>query len=172
MEAPRQMPLECLLGGGDVEECDLYVNLPEPYIDRTAAMELTSRLPWLFVLLGFLTVSAGILEYFDALLQRHLVIAFYLTALIGCGGNAGSQASSLVLQELATGELVPTTADVATQDTKATSGIAANAEEDRASENTFTAGDWIWRATASARKAKAHQAGHQRHEKPYPDAWA
>ena len=29
---------------------------------------------------------------------RHLIIAFYLTALVGCGGNAGSQAASLVLQ--------------------------------------------------------------------------
>lgn len=29
---------------------------------------------------------------------RHLIIAFYLTALVGCGGNAGSQAASLILQ--------------------------------------------------------------------------
>ena len=43
-------------------------------------------------------VSSAILEYYDALLQKHLVIAFYLTALVGCGGNAGSQAASLVLQ--------------------------------------------------------------------------
>lgn len=114
LEAPRQMPLRCLIGDGteNEEECELYTVAPDPYIDRSALSELLSRLPWLVGLLAFLTVSSAILEYFDALLQRHLVIAFYLTALVGCGGNSGSQAASLVLQALATGEIAPTAADI------------------------------------------------------------
>lgn len=108
LAAPRQMPLNCLIGCDDSEECQLYGELPEPYIGRSAATELLGRLPWLVGLLAFLTVSSAILEYYDALLQRHLVIAFYLTALVGCGGNSGSQAASIVLQGLATGELSPT----------------------------------------------------------------
>lgn len=113
LEAPRQMPLDCLLGSrADAEECKLYDELPEPYLGRGAGAELLSRLPWLVGLLVFLTVSSAILEYYDELLQRHLVIAFYLTALVGCGGNSGSQAASLVLQALATGELVASSADM------------------------------------------------------------
>jgi len=115
LDAPRQMPLDCLLGDGqedDKEECELYGSTPEPYVGRSPMTELTGRMPWLVGLLFFLTVSSAILEYYDDMLQRHLVIAFYLTALVGCGGNAGSQASSMVLQALATGELAPTNDDI------------------------------------------------------------
>jgi len=112
LEAPRKLPLSCLLGSGDPEQCELYGSGPEPYADKDALSELASRLPWLAGLLIFLTVSSAILEYYDALLQRHLVIAFYLTVLVGCGGNSGSQAAALVLQALATGELVPSWEDI------------------------------------------------------------
>eukprot|EP00931_Biecheleriopsis_adriatica_P116803 TRINITY_DN92395_c0_g1_i1.p1 TRINITY_DN92395_c0_g1~~TRINITY_DN92395_c0_g1_i1.p1 ORF type:complete len:391 (+),score=62.64 TRINITY_DN92395_c0_g1_i1:131-1303(+) len=127
LNAPRQMPVSCILSDSQAEECDLYLNTPEPYADRTVATELASRLPWLVSLLACLTVSAGILEYFDGILQRHLVIAFYLTALVGCGGNAGSQACALVLQALATGEVVPSSKDalnVLTKELLVSLGIA------------------------------------------------
>lgn len=111
LEAPRHLPLGCLLDEGK-EECELYAVAPEPYKEKSVESELSGRLPWLVGLLVFLTVSSAILEYYDGLLQKHLIIAFYLTALVGCGGNAGSQAASLVLQALATGELVPSLKDL------------------------------------------------------------
>lgn len=125
LEAPRHLPLGCLLDVEKVglrgfhsgnstmeEECELYAVVPEPYKEKSVESELSGRLPWLVGLLVFLTVSSAILEYYDGLLQKHLIIAFYLTALVGCGGNAGSQAASLVLQALATGELVPSLKDL------------------------------------------------------------
>lgn len=114
LDAPRELPLSCLVEGEDdaPEECQLYGTSPTPYKEVGPLTELSSRLPWLVGLLFFLTVSSGILEYYDDLLQRHLVIAFYLTALVGCGGNSGSQAAALVLQGMATGELAPTVRDV------------------------------------------------------------
>jgi len=111
LEAPRHLPLGCLLDQ-EKEECELYSLTPEPYKEKSVENELSGRLPWLVGLLIFLTVSSAILEYYDGLLQKHLIIAFYLTALVGCGGNAGSQAASLVLQALATGELVPSLKDL------------------------------------------------------------
>jgi len=114
LDAPRELPLSCLVEAedDDLQECQLYGSLPEPYKELGPLAELASRLPWLVGLLFFLTVSSAILEYYDDLLQRHLVIAFYLTALVGCGGNSGSQAAALVLQGMATGELAPTARDV------------------------------------------------------------
>lgn len=111
LEAPRHLPLGCLLDV-EKEECELYAVVPEPYKEKSVESELSGRLPWLVGLLVFLTVSSAILEYYDGLLQKHLIIALYLTALVGCGGNAGSQAASLVLQALATGELVPSLKDL------------------------------------------------------------
>jgi len=113
LEAPRNMPLNCLIDDSQ-EECDLYQAVADSYASRSVMSELTSRLPWLVGMLGFLTVSAAILEFYDDLLHRHLVIAFYLTALVGCGGNAGSQACSMVLQALASGEVVPVNKDIGT----------------------------------------------------------
>ena len=42
---------------------------------------------------------------FVQLLQRHSVIVFFLTMLVGAGGNAGNQAAVLVIRGLATGEI-------------------------------------------------------------------
>lgn len=114
LEAPPQLPLECLIDplGEGAEECDLYETRVESYLDKSPQTELLGRLPWLVGLLAFLTVSSAIMEYYDALVQRHLIVAFYLTALVGCGGNSGSQASALVLQALATGELAPTVENI------------------------------------------------------------
>mmetsp|Transcript_2941 Transcript_2941/g.7489 ORF Transcript_2941/g.7489 Transcript_2941/m.7489 type:complete len:374 (-) Transcript_2941:54-1175(-) len=117
LSAPRNMPLECLIDS-DAEECQLYDMAPVPYASRTVMAELMGRLPWLVALLGFLTVSSAILEYYDELLQKHLIIAFYITALIGCGGNSGSQASALVLQSLAIGDIAPVLRDGLTVVTK------------------------------------------------------
>jgi Mg/Co/Ni transporter MgtE len=38
-------------------------------------------------------------------LQRHTVIVFFLTMLVGAGGNAGNQAAVLVIRGLATGDI-------------------------------------------------------------------
>jgi len=127
LASPRHMPLECLIDS-DNEECSLYEFAPVPYASRSIVAELTSRLPWLLGLLGCLTVSSAILEFYDDILQRNLVIAFYLTALIGCGGNSGSQASALVLQALASGDVVPNFKDglmVVTKEFLVSVGIAA-----------------------------------------------
>lgn len=40
-----------------------------------------------------------------ACLQRHLVIALFLTMLTGTAGNAGNQSSAMVIRGLATGEI-------------------------------------------------------------------
>eukprot|EP00929_Paragymnodinium_shiwhaense_P119204 TRINITY_DN91084_c0_g1_i1.p1 TRINITY_DN91084_c0_g1~~TRINITY_DN91084_c0_g1_i1.p1 ORF type:complete len:425 (+),score=39.51 TRINITY_DN91084_c0_g1_i1:79-1353(+) len=111
LDAPRNMPLNCLIDDSQ-EECDLYQTVGDSYTSRSVVSELTSRLPWLVGMLGFLSVSAAILEFYDDILHRHLVIAFYLTALVGCGGNAGSQACAVILQALATGEVVPAVKDI------------------------------------------------------------
>ena len=70
-----------------------------------APTRLSHRAALLVGLLVFQSCSSFILSSFGELLQRHTVIVFFLTMLVGAGGNAGNQASVLVIRGLATGEI-------------------------------------------------------------------
>jgi len=64
-----------------------------------------ARLPWLIGLLLLQSFSANILGAFDTLLDKHLIIAFFIPMLVGSGGNAGNQPGVMVTRALATGSL-------------------------------------------------------------------
>lgn len=59
------------------------------------------RAGWLVALLMFQSTSSFILERFDPLLHRHPVVVYFLTMLVGAGGNAGGQSTVLVVRRLA-----------------------------------------------------------------------
>lgn len=85
-----------------VGECPI-----EPNITFLDAMK--SRAYWLVGLLALQSCSGFILSRNELLLQDHPVIVYFLTMLVGAGGNAGNQASVRVIRGLALGTLNPTT---------------------------------------------------------------
>lgn len=66
---------------------------------------LRDRGYWLVGLLALQSCSGIILARNEALLQSHPVIVYFLTMLVGAGGNAGNQASVRVIRGLALGTL-------------------------------------------------------------------
>ncbi|RYG65711.1 magnesium transporter [archaeon] len=66
---------------------------------------LLDRATWLVGLLVFQSVSSYILSYNEQILQRHPCVVFFLTMLVGAGGNAGNQATVRAIRNLATGSL-------------------------------------------------------------------
>jgi len=66
---------------------------------------LRDRAYWLVGLLAFQSCSGFILSQNEALLETHPFIVFFLTMLVGAGGNAGNQASVRVIRGLALGSL-------------------------------------------------------------------
>jgi len=68
---------------------------------------LRSRASWLLGLLICQSGSSFILEGNEALIQSHPVIVYFMTMLVGAGGNAGNQASVRIIRGLATGEVNP-----------------------------------------------------------------
>ena len=63
------------------------------------------RVFWLVVLVfGNLLSSAGI-AHFEDVIANYIALVFFLPLLIGSGGNAGSQASTLMVRSLATGDV-------------------------------------------------------------------
>ena len=63
------------------------------------------RVFWLVLLVfGSLLSSFGIAKYED-IIAEHIVLVFFLPLLVGSGGNAGSQSSTLMVRALATGDV-------------------------------------------------------------------
>lgn len=77
----------------------------ESYFGTPLVQLVTARAWWLISLLMLQSLSSIILTHFSALIERHLVIALFLTMLTGTAGNAGNQSSAMVIRGLATGEI-------------------------------------------------------------------
>lgn len=64
------------------------------------------RVFWLVILVfGNILSGAGI-AYFETIIAAHVALVVFLPVLIGSAGNAGSQASTLMVRALATGDVV------------------------------------------------------------------
>jgi len=89
---------------------DIYrlgaVDAPELVYSRSTPWELWSaRVRWLVVLIVGGMFSSTILEGFEATLSAVTALTFYLTILLGAGGNTGNQSSTLIVRALATGDV-------------------------------------------------------------------
>lgn len=63
------------------------------------------RVPWLLALVFMNIFSGAGIAYFENTIQAVVALVFFLPLLIGSGGNAGSQAATLMVRALATGEV-------------------------------------------------------------------
>lgn len=77
----------------------------EPYVETPIYQMLLKRGPWLVVLFlgGMLTANA--MAYFEGEIEKAVVLAIFLPLIIASGGNSGSQAATLIIRSMATGEL-------------------------------------------------------------------
>ena len=66
---------------------------------------LATRATWLLGLLACQSCSSFILADNEALLVTHPTVIFFMTMLVGAGGNAGNQAAVRIIRGLATGEV-------------------------------------------------------------------
>ncbi|MBE0505158.1 MAG: magnesium transporter [Marinospirillum sp.] len=73
---------------------------------RTSLFDLyRSRIFWLILLIFANLISGAGILYYEDTIAAHVVLVFFLPLLIGSGGNAGSQASTLMVRGLATGDV-------------------------------------------------------------------
>lgn len=73
---------------------------------ETSIWELfQKRIGWLVILVLVNLFSSGVIAAFEHTLATTIALAFFIPLLIGSGGNAGVQAASLMIRDLATGEI-------------------------------------------------------------------
>lgn len=79
--------------------------LKHPYMEVALSKLIEKRVGWLILLFCGEMLTASALGYFEGEIAKVVVLALFLPLIVSSGGNAGSQASSLIIRALALGEI-------------------------------------------------------------------
>ena len=79
--------------------------LNEPYLEIPLLKLFKKRVVWLIVLFLGEMLTATAMGYFEDEIAKAVVLALFVPLIISSGGNSGSQASTLIIQAMAVGEI-------------------------------------------------------------------
>lgn len=79
--------------------------LNEPYLDIPFFKLIQKRAGWLIILFLSEMLTATAMAYFSDELSKALVLSIFVPLIMSSGGNSGSQASTLIIQAMAVGEV-------------------------------------------------------------------
>lgn len=79
--------------------------LDEPYLETPLFKLFKKRIVWLVVLFLGELLTATAMAYFEDEIAKAVVLALFVPLIISSGGNSGSQASTLIIQAMAVGEI-------------------------------------------------------------------
>ena len=79
--------------------------LDMPYLQTGLLEMLKKRAGWLSVLFVGEMLTASAMGFFEAEIARAVVLALFVPLIISSGGNAGSQAATLIIRAMALGEV-------------------------------------------------------------------
>jgi magnesium transporter len=71
----------------------------------TILASVANRLPWLVGLMLVQSVSGYVVAKYESLIQQHVIIASFLTMLVGGGGNSSGQTVAELVRALRKGEI-------------------------------------------------------------------
>ena len=88
------------------EDISLMAGVIDYEISEGSPLKISkARLPWLFLgLLGGL-LSASIISHFHTSIEKILALSFFIPVVMAMGGNTGTQAATVVIRGLATGDI-------------------------------------------------------------------
>ncbi|MCM1156821.1 MAG: magnesium transporter [Roseburia sp.] len=89
----------------DIEKMAAIVPSDKPYM-RTGVIESwKKRIPWLLLLMISATFTGKIIASFEDALSRYVVLTAFIPMLMDTGGNAGGQASAVIIRGLSLDEI-------------------------------------------------------------------
>ena len=89
----------------DIEKMSALIPSEEEYLKTSVVTLAKNRVVWLLVLMVSGTLSSVIITGFQGVLASSVILASLFPILMGTGGNAGSQASTLIIRGMAVGEI-------------------------------------------------------------------
>lgn len=91
----------------DVHRMGAVQPVAEPYLQAPFLTLFRKRVGWLLALFVAEAFTGTVLRHYGDEISKVVALAFFIPLLIGTGGNAGSQASTLVIRALAVGDVTP-----------------------------------------------------------------
>jgi len=89
----------------DIQKIGGTEALDEPYLDTPIVRLFRKRIGWLVVLFLGEMLTATAMGFFEDQIAKATVLALFVPLIISSGGNSGSQASTLIIQSMALGEI-------------------------------------------------------------------
>jgi len=89
----------------DIQKIGGTEALDEPYLDTPIFNLVRKRVGWLAILMVGEMLTATAMGFFEDQIHKATVLALFIPLIISCGGNSGSQASTLIIQAMALGEI-------------------------------------------------------------------
>jgi magnesium transporter len=89
----------------DMQKIGGTAALDQPYLEMPLFSLFKKRVVWLVVLFLGEMLTATAMAYFEDEIARAVVLALFVPLIISSGGNSGSQASTLIIQAMAVGEI-------------------------------------------------------------------
>lgn len=89
----------------DIQKIGGTEALDEPYLDINLFKLVKKRVGWLVILFIGEMFTATAMTFFGDEIAKWVVLAYFLPLIISSGGNSGSQASTLIIQAMALGEI-------------------------------------------------------------------
>ncbi|HEY2721532.1 MAG TPA: magnesium transporter, partial [Chitinophagaceae bacterium] len=89
----------------DIQKIGGTVALEQPYLDTPFFRLIQKRVGWLIILFLSELLTATAMAYFNDYIAKATILAMFIPLIMSSGGNSGSQASTLVIQAMAVGEV-------------------------------------------------------------------
>lgn len=89
----------------DIQKIGGTEALDQPYLEMPILLLFKKRVVWLIVLFLGELLTATAMAFFEEEIAKAVVLALFIPLIISSGGNSGSQASTLIIQAMAVGEI-------------------------------------------------------------------
>jgi magnesium transporter len=89
----------------DIQKIGGTSALNQPYLEMPLMRLFSKRVVWLIVLFLGEMLTATAMAFFEDEIAKAVVLALFVPLIISSGGNSGSQASTLIIQAMAVGEI-------------------------------------------------------------------
>ena len=93
----------------DMQKVGGVAALDAPYLATSVTTMIRKRGGWLMLLFVGEMLTATAMGWFEDQIARAVVLALFVPLIISSGGNAGSQATTLVIRAMALGEVARAT---------------------------------------------------------------